>query len=514
LEPAVLQELEPMAAAWADRIAALVARKQYRVVGCTSMFEQTSASVALLNRVKALRPDIITIIGGANCEGEMAEGILSLGSAIDYVFSGESEVVYPAFLRRVLEGNLPSERIIRGEPCWDMDAIPRPAYGEFFAQRERLLPESDVANNWLPYESSRGCWWGQKQHCTFCGLNGATMKFREKSPERVIRDLQALVEECPSRKVAMADNIMPFTYFRTLVPRLADELEDVTIFYEQKANLSLDKVMALKAAGITQIQPGIEALSSKLLKRMRKGVSGAQNVALMRYGRSVGVSVTWNLLYGFPGDGLPEYEETLRLLPLLRHLEPPEGLGCIRVQRFSPYFDHPEEHGVTNVRPLPAYGETFPASTDCRKLAYTFDADYPSASVEHETLASRLKAEVEAWRKSWMCPEDQRPYLWIHQLRPATFLLVDTRGLPGTQENRLLNRRQTALLLSGCRSGRSAEAEWAIENQLLAEMEGQYVPLATADPDVLLQFETMLPILEAGPMPRHPTMETVCQPIG
>ena len=36
----------------------------------------------------------------------------------------------------------------------------------------------------LSAESSRGCWWGAKSHCTFCGLNGGTMAFRAKSAER------------------------------------------------------------------------------------------------------------------------------------------------------------------------------------------------------------------------------------------------------------------------------------------------------------------------------------------
>ena len=35
-------------------------------------------------------------------------------------------------------------------------------------------------------ETARGCWWGERQHCTFCGLNGATMAFRSKTPERVL----------------------------------------------------------------------------------------------------------------------------------------------------------------------------------------------------------------------------------------------------------------------------------------------------------------------------------------
>lgn len=35
----------------------------------------------------------------------------------------------------------------------------------------------------LVLEGARGCWWGEKHHCTFCGLNGSLMKFRSKPPK-------------------------------------------------------------------------------------------------------------------------------------------------------------------------------------------------------------------------------------------------------------------------------------------------------------------------------------------
>ena len=37
----------------------------------------------------------------------------------------------------------------------------------------------------IPLETSRGCWWGMKHHCIFCGLNGKQMAFQDKSPDRV-----------------------------------------------------------------------------------------------------------------------------------------------------------------------------------------------------------------------------------------------------------------------------------------------------------------------------------------
>ena len=162
--------------------------------------------------MKALSPETVTIIGGANCDGEMSEGILTLGAAIDYVFSGESEASFPDFLSQVLEGSAPEERIIRGRPCMDLDLLPTPDFAEYYDQLARAMPDSELAKSGLillPVETSRGCWWGEKHHCTFCGLNAQTMEHREKSPDRVISELQLLLEKHPTRMVCAVDNIMP-----------------------------------------------------------------------------------------------------------------------------------------------------------------------------------------------------------------------------------------------------------------------------------------------------------------
>src|SRR5436309_709930 len=138
----------------------------------------------------------------------------------------------------------------------------------------------------------------------------------------------------------------------------------------------------MKRAGISTIQPGIEALSTRLLKRMRKGVSAYQNLMLLRYARAAGVEMTWNLLWGFPGDEPEAYEETLALLPLIHHLEPPSVVGQLSIDRFSPYFFEPDAHGVRNVRPLAAYGDVFPEGTALAKVAYHFVADFPSGGYD------------------------------------------------------------------------------------------------------------------------------------
>jgi radical SAM superfamily enzyme YgiQ (UPF0313 family) len=153
----------------------------------------------------------------------------------------------------------------------------------------------------------------------------------------------------------MTDTIMPYRYFNSFIPHLARLQLGANIFYDQKANLNYDKVAALKRAGVSIIQPGIETLSSSYSRLMKKGVTTRQNVDLLRFCRYLDVSVNYNLLYGFPNDKREYLEATLQLVKCIAHLHPPSGLYPLSRDRFSPYFERLSEHGITNLTPIDGY---------------------------------------------------------------------------------------------------------------------------------------------------------------
>jgi ribosomal peptide maturation radical SAM protein 1 len=482
-----LYKLEQGSTVWVGNVVAAIAARGYRIVGCTTTFQQTTAGIALLNGIKSIKPETITALGGANCEGEMAEGMVSLGSNVDYIFSGESEETFPEFVGEIMAGRRPARQIIAGRPCPDMDALPFLSCKAFFEQRQWLRQPAPAASVYLSFETSRGCWWGQKQHCTFCGLNGEGMGFRQKSPNRVIEELRALVAESPTRNITMTDNIMPRGYFKHLLPRLREELPGLQIFYEQKANLSLPDMITLKEAGITSIQPGIEALSSKLLKLMRKGVDARQNLLLLRYARITGVRLIWNLICGFPNDLIDCYRETLALIPLIVHLQPPSGLWHLSIDRFSPYFFEPSAHQVQNLRPLPVYRDIFPESTDFSKIAYHFLGDYPCDTHRYIDLVQRLSVAVRKWGREWEKPYGARPELKLGQ-RQGRITLLDTRGLPGTDEARNIEADEAKLLMNACAWRDSDEEKRAVRDKLAVHVDNWFVPLPVAPLDLFLQL--------------------------
>jgi ribosomal peptide maturation radical SAM protein 1 len=489
-----LVELKQIAASWADSLSEAIVACDFKVIGCSTTFDQTASSLALLNGIKCRRPEIVTIIGGTNCAAEMAEGILTLCAATDYVFSGESEESFPRFLRDVQEDRRPSDRIIHGRPCMNLEDIPTPDFSDYYTQMASWLPESEVyasGDVWLPYESSRGCWWGQKHPCTFCGIEREKMKFRQKSADRVIEDLKKLLAVHQTKRVAMSDSIMPYDFFKTLMPRLKRELPGAHIFYEIKPNISLGDVVALREGGIRIVQSGIESLSTSCLKLMNKGTTARQNIAFLRYLRSVDLAVEWNLLYSIPGDKIEEYANMLASLPLLRHLHPPTGMIQIYIERFCSYFEHPDKYGIRNLHPRDVYSDILPEDADIAKIAYYFEGDYKSESRDNVEVMRSLNDEIKRWRNSWQI-NAAPPTLVITEFGDDLFLMLDSRRLPGAQELTILSHDQARVALAGPSPGSRDELAWAIEKRLVLELDSRHVPLGTARPDLLSKFEAEL----------------------
>lgn len=490
---ALLERVAACVLDWLDRLTAAIVAAGPAVVGLSSTFEQNGASIALLSRIKAASPQTVCVIGGANCAGPMAAGLLALSPALDHAFSGESEDAFAALLTDLREGRRPATRLVVCPRNERLDELPRPDLRAWLAQRRAWRGTDGESELLLPFETSRGCWWGQVRHCTFCGV--ADMRYRKRSPDRIIEDLGVLLESFPSRRVHMVDDIMPHDYFQTLLPRLRAELPRVRLFYEQKSNLTLTQVRRLVDAGVTIVQPGIEALSSALLRRMDKGVLARQNVATLRYARAASLRLVWNLLHDFPGDCADDYAAYPELIPLMTHLNPPQCFARLYLVRFSPYHSDPAAHGVSRLRPAAGYAAVLPEGADASAVAFYFDGDYDSALRNAPEQMARIHREVAAWRALWRDPA-RAPRLHVSPLGGGMFLLQDSRGLPGTLPLQPVMAEQARAALVGrpLAAGPPSRAEaWALESRVAVELDGWIVPLATADPELLARFEEGVP---------------------
>ncbi|WP_162795633.1 RiPP maturation radical SAM C-methyltransferase [Nonomuraea lactucae] len=487
-----------------DELVERHALDEYDLVGFTAMFDQTAASIAMARRLKSRSPGTVTVIGGAGCELSAGRVLARNVPAFDFVFSGPALRSFPAFVRRLLLDDLDACHEIRGVYSSrnverlgatlgaeeDLDVRLPLDYDGFLASLRANCP--DVRPELL-FETSRGCWWGERSHCTFCGLNGTTMKFRSMAGGQALAQFEELFARYPevSRFFAV-DNILDPAYFASVLPFMRAPA-GASVFYEMRVLSSAERLKQLAAAGVTRVQPGIEALATSVLTLMGKGTTAFTNIDFLKNARDAGVEVDWNLLIGFPGEDAAVYAKYLRDIPLLLHLPPPGATFPVRFDRYSPYHQHPARFGL-ELRPADFYELVFPfAEPDRTEFAYFF-ADHNHRGGYALNLARwrrRVESAVEHWIARWtrrdggLAPVlrlagrehvlDSRGGTWVgHEVSPLGAALLEALERPMGVERA---------------SGHLGEPEGAIGKEierlagqgLLFEEDGKFLNLVTLE---------------------------------
>jgi len=385
------------------------------LVGFTSMSGQHTASLALAARLKEARADTAVVFGGASCHGVMGEALLQWFPFVDAVAVGEGEALLPDVVRRRLAGRplagvpglltragagapAAGDSSLEPAPLADLDRLPLPDYDDYFARlAASSLPDAVIPR--LPFESSRGCWWGEKSRCSFCGQACESMRYRVKSGERALRELEQLSRRHPSHPVFVTDEILPPRYFDEFFPHVQERVPGVRFVYLQaRPDLTREQLSGLFASGVRRLEVGIESLSTPILALMGKGTTALRCVRLLKWAREIGLTVVWNFLWGLPGEPHEEYARMARLVPLLTHLEPPNTVGAFRVDRFSPLFEDPERHGLADARPYPSYGYVYDLPPEALDgLAYFFHATHRTPQPVERYTAS-LAARIAEWK--------------------------------------------------------------------------------------------------------------------
>ncbi|WKX68843.1 RiPP maturation radical SAM C-methyltransferase [Streptomyces sp. XD-27] len=453
LADSVLAALEPVTEEYLDDLVRQTDWSRYDVVGFSLTISQLGASMAVARRLKRAFPALRVVFGGSQCAGPMGSTILRICPYVDAVVHIEGELVLADLVRRFRDrrplrglagvshrtsgGEVvtepAAELVMGGSRKLDLD------YDAYFHRLLRL-GLADKMNPWLPFESSRGCWYGQKVQCTFCGLHDI-MEFRAWDADAVLAQLERLQERYGVARFYSMDLILPREYLRTLLPRIAERGHDWMFFYEVKANMRRSELETLAAAGIRWVQPGIESLDADLLALMRKGVKPHQNILLLKWCHELGIYCGWNLLYGLPGESQASYTRMAELIPKLAHLQPPSGGGRFQLHRFSPYFEHPEAHGIQWQGAHRMYRYAFPiAKEDLDQLVYLHDFTLDPALGEPVGTAA-VEAAVQGWRRA----NRSGATLALTELSGGQGVILDHRDVEKAPTRHPLNQAETTL---------------------------------------------------------------------
>lgn len=290
------------------------------IVGLTSYSPFYHVQVELARALKAVKPDLPIMIGGAHCSIVKEK---AMQDCFDYVFVGEAESSLPEFLRRLeagesLEGlkgvvwrDEKGENHFAGPsaPLADFDSIPV-ADRDLVDNNAYLLGTLHGRDPFTSIQTTRGCPW----KCIFCASDDLnTTLIRRRSPESVVAEIKDVVEKYGVRHFFIVDDVLTLhdEHILKICDLIIEEGLKITFESSTRANLVTEEnISRMVEAGLIRLSLGLETVDEEVRQIMNKKVPLKHYVSANKIMNDHGVEVLNSVMLGLPG----EREETVRKL--------------------------------------------------------------------------------------------------------------------------------------------------------------------------------------------------------
>ncbi|MBM4373415.1 MAG: radical SAM protein, partial [Deltaproteobacteria bacterium] len=298
--------------------------------------------------------------------------------------------------------------LVPAAPLADLAGVPRPAFEDLPLGRY-LSPEPV-----LPYDASRGCFWGRCAFCHYGPVACGTAAYRERPMGSIGEDL-AHFRTLGARVVYLShDTLAP-----ALGDRLAGLVEDRLPGLRWASDLRPDRVLdpgrcaRWARGGALAFSLGLESGSQRVLDLMDKGLRVEEASAAVRSLAQAGLAVEAMLFLGFPTETAAEARKTLEFLDEHHPFLSLFMCGTFGLTEGSRVAREPGRFGVE---------EVYRVQGDELRTALFWTPGRPGPTPrERQVLEARLEALSARWRL--------RPYPWAGSLSTAhTLLWVDRHG--------------------------------------------------------------------------------------
>lgn len=394
-----------------------VAWRRFQLVGFSLSLCQLTSSLYFIRQVRNAAPDAFIVVGGSTFSGDAARKLAAGFPEIDAVVQGEGELPLAAILKQLL-GNVgftisPPGVVTRhcaastAEANFNqlprLEALPIPDYNDFFACLQSL-PSVKQFFPTLPVEISRGCWWRRPAGldglpgCAFCNLNLQWEGYRSKSSVQVAAEVDRLSRRHQVLSLAFVDNALPAKKVNRIFKSLAELGKDFKFFAEIRAGFSNASLTVMAAAGVDEVQVGIEALSTDLLQRLNKGTSAIENLEVMKNCEALGIKNQSNLILHFPGSDQQHVDQTLNALAFAGYFRPLRAVG-FWLGYGSPVWASPQAYGIYAVGNHHYYAVLFPRKI-VRQQVFTIQS-YRGDLVRQRRLWRPVKRQLSKWAQTY-----------------------------------------------------------------------------------------------------------------
>jgi hypothetical protein len=232
--------------------------------------------------------------------------------------------------------------------------------------------------------------------------------------------------------------LLPLKTSRAIFKQIKTLRKDFCLFGEMRATTPVRDLCEMHAAGMQEVQIGIEALSTHLLKKLNKGTTAIQNIEIMKHCEMLGIRHFSNLIMHFPGSDEEDVAETLQNLEFTFSFRPLRmvhfwlGLG-------SPVWQYPENFGIKAVFNHGNYAGIFPPDV------------FESMQFTIQTYRGDLgyqKKKLKAWKKAYVKLHQGPKHENILSFRDGrSFLIIRQRRLDGEPLTHRLEGTSRAIYL-------------------------------------------------------------------
>lgn len=304
------------------------------LVGFGVYIWNTTQTLAVVQLLKARRPDVLVVLGGPEISFETEQQRLS--EAADYVFQGEADVTFGEFVKNWREkGVLPAQKII-GPRLPELKRLALP-YAEY--------TDHDIKSRVLYVEASRGC----PYKCEYC-LSSLDLSVRNFDLDLFLDELEKLLAR-GARQFKFVDrtfNLAPSVSTRILRFFLERISLGLFLHFEMvpdRLPSELKEIIEQFPPGALQFEIGIQTWSpevARLVSRRQDFSKVRENLRYLR--EKTGVHTHADLIVGLPGETWESFAEGFNTL---YDLEPDEiQVGLLKRLKGTPIIRHDENFAM------------------------------------------------------------------------------------------------------------------------------------------------------------------------
>jgi len=314
-----------------DILKKIILKQKPDAVGLSALTWTIPLTYKLVSALKEDDKDLPIVVGGPHVSA-LPQRTLEECSAIDAVIIGEGEHTFKDFLKILLTDRMCEEMTnikglmfrhnsrILGDPnptyIENLDALPFPARHLFNLEAYTKISDQFKAKR-TPVASiitSRGC----PHRCVFCTRSNSGHRYRARSPENIIRELEEL-KDYGFKEVQIPDD--NFTQNRQRVIEICRQIRDkgLDMSFDLPNGVRVDHIdeellSTMYDAGFYSMHLGVESGDDKVLKKIQKDITVEQAKNVIRIAKKIGYKVVLFMIIGLPGSSVESEEKTLKLV--------------------------------------------------------------------------------------------------------------------------------------------------------------------------------------------------------